>query len=254
LIPFYVMLRNALMTQPQITSFEWIWWPNPPVLQNLTDLLQDTTTPLLSGLRNSLVIAVLQTAGQMLIASLAGYGLARIPYRGSNVVFYLILATLMIPSAVTFIPTYIIVAYLGWVNTLQGVIVPGLFNVLATFLFRQFYLDFPRELEEAGRVDGLGYFGIYRYIVLPNSVGILVSLGAISFISSWNAFLWPLVIGQDSSVWTAQVVLSSFLTAQVINLPALFMGATLTILPPLVLFFFLQRYIAEGVKLSGIKG
>jgi multiple sugar transport system permease protein len=254
LIPFYVMFRNALMTQAQMTSFDWIWLPIPPVFQNLNDLLNDPSAPMLNGLKNSAIIAVLQTLGQMLIASLAGYGLARIPFRWSNLVFYFILVTLMIPSAVTFIPTYVIVARLGWVNTLQGVIVPGLFNVFATFLFRQFYLDFPKELEEAGRVDGLSYLGIYRYLVLPNSVGILVSLGAISFLASWNAFLWPLVIGQESSSWTAQVVLSTFLTAQVINLPALFMGAVLTILPPLILFFFLQRYIVEGVKLSGIKG
>lgn len=254
LIPFYIMVRNALMTQAQITSFEWTWLPNPPVFENLSDLLNDPSAPMLNGMKNSAIIAVLETIGQMIIASLAGYGLARIPFRWSNLVFYFILVTLMIPSAVTFIPKYIIVANLGWVNTLQGVIVPGLFNVFAAFLFRQFYLDFPRDLEEAGRVDGLGYVGIYRYLVLPNSVGILVSLGALSFITAWNDFLWPLVIGQDSSSWTAQVVLSTFLTAQVINLPAIFMGAVLTILPPLILFFIFQRYIVEGVKLSGIKG
>ncbi len=254
LIPFYVVVRNALMTQRQITAFDWIPFAIPPHFENLDALLNDPNAPMLSGLKNSAIIGVLQTFGQIAIAAMAGYGLARIPFRWSNLVFYFTLITLMIPGAVTFVPTYVLVAWLGWVNTLQGIIVPGLFNVFAAFLFRQFFLDFPSDLEDAGRVDGLGYWGIFWRLVLPNSTGILISLTAINFIANWNSFLWPLVIGQESSSWTAQVVLSTFLTAQVINLPALFMGATITILPPLILFLFLQRYIVQGVRLSGIKG
>jgi multiple sugar transport system permease protein len=139
------------------------------------------------------------------------------------------------------------------VNTLQGLIVPSLFSTLAAFLFRQFYLNFPHELEEAARLDGLGYWGIYRRILMPNSLGIMMSLGIITFIGSWNSFLWPLIIGQSSDWWTVQVVLSTFLTAQTINLPALFMGAAITVLPLLVLFIVAQRYIVEGVATSGLK-
>ncbi len=254
LIPFYIIFRNALLTQREITSFDWVWLPLPPQFGNFMALFNDPSAPMLTGLRNSAVISVIQTLGQMLIASMAGYGLARIPYRWSNQVFFLMLVTLMIPGAVTFVPLFVIVAGLGWVNSFQGLIVPGLFNTFAVFLFRQFYLDFPRDLEDAGWVDGLGYWGIYRYILLPNSIGILVALGAIAFIGSWNAFLWPLVIGQTPSWWTVQIVLSTFLTAQTINLPALFMGAAVAILPLIVLFLFLQRYIVEGVRISGIKG
>jgi multiple sugar transport system permease protein len=108
-------------------------------------------------------------------------------------------------------------------------------------------------LEEAARLDGLGYWGIYRRILLPNSLGIIVSLGIITFIGSWNSFLWPLIIGQSSDWWTVQVVLSTFLTAQTINLPALFMGAAITVLPLLALFVIAQRYIVEGVATSGLK-
>ncbi len=254
LIPFYIIFRNALMVQRQITSFDWVWLPYPPQFSNFVDLFNDPSAPMLTGLRNSAVIAVVQTAGQMLIASMAGYGLARIPYRFSTPVFFMMLLTLMIPSAVTFVPTFVIVAAFGWINSFQGLIIPGLFNTFAAFLFRQFYLDFPRDIEDAGWVDGLGYWGIYRYLLLPNSVGILVSLGAIAFINSWNAFLWPLVIGQTPSWWTVQVVLSTFLTAQTINLPALFMGAALAILPLLILFLFMQQFIVEGIRVSGIKG
>ena len=169
---------------------------------------------MLTGLANSAFIAVVTLVLQMLFSSMAGYALARIPARGRNAVFFLILSTLMIPSAVTFVPTFAVVAYLGGVNTRWGIIAPGLFSAFSIFLFRQFYLRFPTEIEEAGRLDGLGYFGVYWHLLLPNSTSILMALGVLTFIGSWNAFLWPLVIGQDPSSWTVQVVLSTFLTAQ----------------------------------------
>lgn len=254
LIPFYVIVRNGLMTQPEITAPDWIWLPTSLHFENLDKLFNDPLASMAVGLRNSLLIAVTQVFGQMLFASMAGYGLARIPYRWRNVVFYIFLVTLMIPGAVTFVPKYVIVSYLGMVNTLQGIIVPDLFNVFAAFLFRQFYLNFPRELEEAGRVDGLNYWGIYWRLLIPNSRAILISLGVLTFINSWNSFLWPLVIGHDSSTWTVQIVLSTFLTAQTINLPALFMGAAVGILPLLIVFLVMQRYIVQGVARSGITG
>jgi Binding-protein-dependent transport system inner membrane component len=120
--------------------------------------------------------------------------------------------------------------------------------------FRQFCLDFPVEIEEAGRVDGLGYGGIYWRLLLPNSKGIMVALGVLSFNYSWNAFLWPLVIGRSPSYWTIQIVVSKFLTAQVINLPMIFMGAVVAALPLVVVFLVMQRSIVKGVRLSGIKG
>lgn len=254
LIPFYIILRNGLMTQPQITAPDWVWLPTTLHFENLDKLFNDPLASMATGLRNSLLIAVTQVIGQMLFASMAGYGLARIPYRYSNIVFYVFLVTLMIPGAVTFVPKYVVVSYLGLVNTLQGIILPDLFNVFAVFLFRQFYLNFPRELEEAGRVDGLNYWGIYWRLLMPNSQVILVSLGVLTFINSWNSFLWPLIIGHDSSTWTVQVVLSTFLTAQTINLPALFMGAAVGIFPLVVIFIVLQRYIVQGVARSGITG
>ncbi len=254
LLPFYLIVRNGLAAESEITSPNWTFFPSTLHFENIQELFNDTEVPFLDGMVNSTIIAVLQTAGQILLSALAGYGLARIAYRWSNQVFYAILVTLMIPSAVIFVPTYVIVSYLGWVSTLQGLVVPGVFSGFTTFLFRQFFLGFPRELEEAGRVDGLGYWGVFWRIVVPNSFGIIAALSVITFIASWNAFLWPLVIGQDSSAWTVQVVLSNFLNAQVLNLHELFIGATIAILPLVIIFLFLQRYIVEGYKQSGLKG
>jgi multiple sugar transport system permease protein len=254
LIPFYLIVRNGLASESEITSPNWTFFPSTLHFENIQELFNDTEVPFLDGMINSTIIAVLQTIGQILISALAGYGLARIPYRWANQLFFAILVTLMIPSAVIFVPTYVIVSYLGWVSTLQGLVVPGIFSGFTTFLFRQFFLGFPRELEEAGRVDGLGYWGVFWRVVVPNSYGIIAALSVITFIASWNAFLWPLVVGQDASAWTVQVVLSNFLNAQVLNLHELFIGAAIAILPLVIVFFFLQRYIVEGYKQSGLKG
>ncbi len=254
LLPFYLMLRNGLSTDADITSPTWTIFPKTLHFENIQELFSDPDVPFLDGLINSAIIATLQTIGQILISLLAGYGLARIPYRWSKQVFFAVLLTLMIPSVVIYEPTYVIVSDLGWVSTLQGLVVPGLFAGFTTFLFRQFFLSFPHELEEAGRIDGLGYVGSFLRIVVPNSYGIIAALSVITFITSWNAFLWPFVIGQNDSAWTIQVVLSNFLNAQVLNLHELFIGAVVAVLPLVVIFLLLQRFIVEGYKQSGLKG
>lgn len=253
LIPFYLIARNALMTDSQITARHWAWLPGTPHWDSFQTLFTDPATHMLTGLINSAIIAVVTLVLQMLFSSMAGYALARIPAKGRNLVFSLILATLMIPSAVTFVPTFAVTAYLGGVNTRWGIIAPGLFSAFSIFLFRQFYLRFPTEIEEAGRLDGLGYFGVYRHLLLPNSTSILMALGVLTFIGSWNSFLWPLVIGQDPSAWTVQVVLSTFLTAQTQNLSQLFAAAAVGVAPLVLVFLLMQRYIVEGAKFSGGK-
>jgi multiple sugar transport system permease protein len=160
----------------------------------------------------------------------------------------------MIPASVTFVPSFVLVSSLGWVSSLRGLIIPGLFTGFTAFLFRQYFLGFPKELEEAARVDGLGYWGAYWRIVVPNSLNFFAAMSVITFISGWNAFLWPLVIGQDQQAWTVQVTLSTFVTAQTINIHELFMAAALSILPLVIVFVFLQRWLVQGVAQTGIKG
>ncbi|GAA1986641.1 carbohydrate ABC transporter permease [Catenulispora subtropica] len=254
LTPFYVMLRNSLMDTRGITSPDWQWWPSSMHFDNFTSLFSDPSLHMADGLRNSLTVALISAPVSTLLASAAGYAFARIPVPGRGLLLALVVATLMIPGSATFVPTFVVVGSLGGVNTLWGIIVPGLFNPFAVLLFRNFYLRFPKELEEAGRLDGLGWFGLYRRVALPSSASMLASLGALAFIDSWNSFLWPLVIGQDPGSWTAQITLSSFLTAQTINLPGLFAGAVVTIAPLVVMFLVAQRYIVEGIATSGLKG
>ncbi|AJC58499.1 carbohydrate ABC transporter permease [Streptomyces sp. 769] len=252
LVPFYLLVRNGLASEADITAPTWAFFPRELHWSNLTEVFSDPDLPLARALLNSTLIAVSTTVGTVVLASMAGYGLARIPYRHASVVFYAILGTLMVPAAVTFVPSFVLVSTLGWISTLRGLVIPTLFSAFACFVFRQYFLGFPKELEDAARVDGLGYWRTYWRIVVPNARPVFAAVGTIVFIGAWNSFLWPLVIGQDQSAWTVQVALSTFTTAQNLNLHELFVAAGVSIVPLVVVFLLLQRYIVAGVERSGI--
>ncbi|MFG2118126.1 carbohydrate ABC transporter permease [Streptomyces sp. NPDC048710] len=252
LVPFYLLVRNGLSSEQDITSPEWTFLPGELRWRNVRELFADPSVPFARSLLNSALIATATTLGTLLVASLAGYGLARIPYRHANKVFHGVLGTLLVPAAVTFVPSFVLVSSLGWISTLRGLIVPTLFSAFACFVFRQYFLGFPRELEDAAQVDGLGYWRTYWLVVVPNARPVFAAVGTIVFLGAWNSFLWPLVIGQDQSAWTVQVALSSFTTSQVIRLHELFVAAAVSILPLLAVFLCFQRWIVAGVERSGI--
>ncbi|MDC0773716.1 carbohydrate ABC transporter permease [Streptomyces sp. HD] len=254
LVPFYILVRNALSTDAEITGETWQFFPTDMQWGNISELFSDETVPFAQSLWNSAVVATLHTIGVLLVCSLAGYGLARIPYKHANKVFYAVLGTLMVPTAVTFVPSFVLVSSLGWVDTYRGLIIPGLFSGFTCFLFRQYFLGFPKELEEAARMDGLGYWGAYWRVVVPNSLNFFAAMATITFINGWNAFLWPLVIGQDPSSWTVQVALSSYMTNQTVVFHLIFMATAVSILPLVFVFLFLQRWLVQGIAQTGIKG
>jgi len=253
-VPFYLLLRNGLSTEADITSPDWTLFPSSLQWGNIAELFDSRSVPMGRSLSNSALIAVSQTVLVLVVSGMAGYGLARIPYRFAGPVFVAIIATLMIPAAVTFVPSFIIISEIGWLNTYQGLIVPGMFQAFAAFLFRQYFLGFPVELEEAARIDGLSTWGTYWRIVVPNSKGIFAAVASITFIASWNAFLWPLVVGRDRDKWTVQVALSSFLNSQSPKMSQLFIASAIAIAPLVLAFVLLQRWIVEGVERTGITG
>ncbi|MGI8457996.1 MAG: carbohydrate ABC transporter permease [Propionibacteriaceae bacterium] len=252
LLPFYVVVRNAFSTQAGIAAAQWQWLPDDVGLDNLRTLFANGSVPIARSLANSAIIAVVQTLATVVISAMAGYGLARIENRLARLVLGMTLLTLMVPAAVTFIPSFVMVSSLGWISSFRGLIIPVLFSAFATYLFRQFFLGFPRELEEAAAIDGAGYWRTFWQVVMPNTLGVCAAVGTITFIGAWNAFLWPLLIGQDENHRTIQVTLSQYLTSQRVNLPELFTGAMVAILPVLLVFVFLQRYLVQGVERSGI--
>ena len=238
LIPFYVIIRNAFSSNSNITSTRWNWLPDQLSLANLDSLLASDTTGVGRGLLNSAVVAALQTTGTVVVSLMAGYALARF--------------TLMVPAATTFVPMFIITAQFGWIDSFQGLVIPGMFSAFATYLFRQAFLDFPIELEDAALVDGCNPFTAFWRIVVPNSMGTIAAVGTIVLIGSWNAFLWPSLVGRDATR-TVQVALSQFMTSQGVRYPELFMGSLITILPMLVVFLFLQRFLIQGLTTSGLR-
>ncbi len=258
LVPFYIIVRNAFSTSSWIASPAWHLLPNQFGLTNLNKLLSNTNVGLLQAMGVTTIVSVTQTTLTVLIAAMAGYAMARlVPLRGAmrragSVVLSLTLVTLMVPAAVTFVPSFVMVAGLGWVSSFRGLIIPVLFSAFAVFLYRQFFEGFPSELEEAARLDGAGYWRTFWSVVMPNSLGITAAIGTITFIGAWNAFLWPMLIGQDRAYRSVQVALSTFMTSQGVDVPQLFTGAMVAIIPVIVVFIVLQRWLVEGVERSGI--
>lgn len=253
LLPFYAMIKTALSTNDEIYSRDFVLWPSDPQWQRIPELLADPRY--LDALLNSSIMAIVSTTLTILIASLAGYALVRIPHRAAKPMFVLVIVVLLVPATTAFVPNFIIVASLGWIGTLQGLIVPGLFSAFNVFLFRQFYVNFPREIEEAAYIDGAGFFRTFFRIVFPNTLPFASALTVLGLIASWNAFLWPLVVaGDGQNATTVQIYLSSFLTAQTFDYGGLFMAATVSLIPVLLVFFVLQRYLVAGIAATGLKG
>lgn len=252
LLPFYVIVRNAFSTNTNITSPRWSWWPDQLSLANLDSLLANDSIGVGRGLVNSAIMATLQTVGTVVVSLMAGYGLARFNHRLSKIVLGLTIFTLMVPAATVFVPMFIITSRFGWIDSFRGLVIPGMFSAFATYLFRQAFLDFPTELEDAAFVDGCNPFTAFWRIVVPSSTGTIAAVGTIVLIGSWNAFLWPSLVGRDATR-TVQVALSQFMTSQGVRYPELFMGSLIAILPMLVVFLFLQRYLVQGLTTSGLR-
>lgn len=252
LLPFYVIFRNAFSTSQNITSAEWNWLPDQLDLTNLDLLLANDSIGIVAAMWNSAVMAILQTTGTVTVSLLAGYALARYTHRAAKALLALTVLTLMVPATTTFVPMFIITAQFGWIDSFRGLVIPGMFSAFATFLFRQYFLDFPSELEDAARVDGCNPWSCFWRIVVPNSKGIVAAVGTITLIGSWNAFLWPSLVARDATR-TVQVALSQFMTSQGVRYPELFMGSLVAVLPMLGVFLFLQRYLVQGWTTSGLR-
>lgn len=253
LLPFVVIVRNAFSTQAHITAAQWHWLPDAVGTDVLAAVLTDPSVGLPRALLVSLIVTTLQTVLTVVISGMAGYGLARFRHRASSVILGMTIFTLMVPTTVTFVPSFVMVSSLGWISSFRGLVIPGLFSAFATYLFTQHFRGFPVELEEAAQIDGASIGRTFTAIVVPNSMGMVGAVGAITFIGSWNAFLWPLLIAQDAGMRTVQVVLSQFMTSQGIRYPELFTGALVAVVPSLVVFAFLQRWLVQGVEQSGIR-
>lgn len=252
IIPFVWMILGSLKTQREILMKPPTWWPADPTLANFSEWFGRLNFG--QFFTNSLVVAVVTVLGNLVFCSMVGYALAKMDFAGKKLLFGAVMVTLMVPSVSTFVPLFVLVSNLGLVNTYAALILPFLTQPLGVFLMRQFMMGIPDELIEAARIDGAGELRIFARVVMPLCGPPLATLGILTFLSSWNNFLWPLVAAQSQDMYTLPVALSLYSTGQnATNYGLLLAGAVLVITPILLLFVALQRYFIQGVATTGIK-
>ena len=255
LIPFFWMLSTALKKPQEIYMSPPVWVPIPPQFHNFRDAL--TLVPFATYARNSFIVVSLVMIGTLLSCSFAAYGFARLQAPGRDFIFMILLATMMLPGAVTLVPTYLLFNRLGWINSFLPLTVPAFFgNAFYIFLLRQFYITIPRELEEAARIDGASSYRIWWNIMLPLSQPVLATVAVFTFVGTYNDFFGPLIYLTDESKRTIAVALSYFQGSPRMGPQRhlLMAAVTASILPSLLLFVAAQRYFVRGIVMTGIKG
>ncbi|WP_336203910.1 carbohydrate ABC transporter permease [Nonomuraea sp. LPB2021202275-12-8] len=237
-------LPDSLRMPPKFTP-SWQW-------SNFVDIFR--SVPLARQFLNTVVVTAAVTAGQLLLCSLAAFAFARLRFPGRGAIFMVFLAMLMVPGELFIIPRYEIMAGLGWLNTLQALIAPGVFGAFGTFLLRQFFLTLPKELDEAARLDGANPWQIYWHIMLPLVRPGLLALGLLTVMWSWSSLLWPLVVNTDPEMMTLSAGLASLRGQFLTNYPILFAGSIVATLPVIALFVVMQRQLIAGIAFTGSKG
>jgi len=257
IMPFFWMVSTSLMTLGETINKKWI--PATPQFSNYTEAW--TEAKFAKYFFNSIVITAVTVLGQLVVSILAGYGFARIKFFGREVVFAILLASMMIPESVIMIPNFLlirgqIIPLPGgtWLNTLQALTVPFWGSVFSIFLLRQFFVTIPNELWDAARLDGAGHFRFLIQVVLPLSKAVIMTVLIFAFIGSWNAFLWPLLVTTKNTWRPLSVGLWTFVSEAGPETQLLMAGAVITIIPVLILYFLTQKQFTEGIATSGLKG
>jgi multiple sugar transport system permease protein len=253
LLPFLWMLSTSLKSKPMIYVYPPILVPIPPNWINYPTAV--TYINFFLYTRNTLIIAVAATIGQLVSCSLVAYSLARIPWKGRNYLFVLTVATLMLPYQVTLIPLFIVFKNLGWVGDFRPLIVPAFFgSALYIFLLRQFFMTIPMELSEAARIDGASELRIYAEIILPLAKPALATVAIFEFIARWRDYLGPLIYLSNQNLYTLSLGIYQYRSQYGAQWELLMAASVLITMPIILLFFFLQKTFVQGIALTGIKG
>ena len=253
--PLLWMLSTSLKPNPATTSVPLNWVPEQFSNEGYSTILNSNSqSPALIWFLNSMIAGLAHTALILVTASMAAYALARMEFRGRNILFGAIISTLFIPPIILLMPNYQIVDQFGWLNTLLAVIVPGAAGAFGVFFLRQFFLSLPKELEEAAMLDGANRYQIFFRIILPLSKAPLVTLAVLSFLTNWNDFLWPVYVLFTPGSLTLPPGLAILQGAYTTNYAVIMAGGVLASIPVLIVFILAQRYIIQGVARSGLKG
>jgi multiple sugar transport system permease protein len=257
LIPFVWMLTTSLKSQSEVMLLPIRWIPENWLWSNYSKALFGVV-PFVTFFKNTITIVAFDLLGDVFVCALVGYAFARLRAPGKNILFMLVLSTLMLPEQVLLVPTYVLYKAFGWLDTLYGLIVPNLLasGAFYIFLFRQFFQTIHRELDDAAKIDGCGLLGIFWSIMLPLSRPVLITVGILSFLAHWNSFLWPLILLKSEENYTVMIGLRYFQSynTESSNLPLLMAASIVALIPCLVIFFVAQRNLIQGVVVSGVKG
>ncbi len=230
-----------------------VWFPHPALWENFPKAIR--YIPFAKYTLNTLEICLLTVAGTVVSCSLVAYSLAKIRWRGRELVFLILLATMILPYQVTLIPTFTLFKWFGWIGTIKPLVVPAFFgSAFSVFLLRQFFMTIPNELSDAARIDGCSEFGIYRMVIVPLARPALATVGLFAFIGAWNDFLGPLMYLTDEDSFTLSLGLQRFVSQHGAEWSMLMAASTLMTLPIVLLFFLAQRTFIQGVTVTGIKG
>jgi multiple sugar transport system permease protein len=251
LIPLLWMFSASLMPAGEASGFPPPFFPSKPTLSHYGELFSRLS--LGRAAVNSFLVAIVGTAGVLLLNSMAGYAFAKLRFPGREKLFRALLAALVIPAPVAILPLFLMLRSVGLVNTYVGAAAPTLAGIIGIFLVRQFARSIPDDLLNAARLEGASEFRIYRSIVLPLLAPVLATLGIITFLATWNDFVWPLVVLTDESRYTLPVALANLVGEHSADIELMMAGAVLTVLPVLVLFLLLQRQYVQGITLGGVK-
>lgn len=252
LLPYVWMVSSSFKSNADIISASIRLIPAHPILDNYVTAL--TREPVLRAILNSVIMAGGETLAVVVTSIFTAYPFARLRFRGRDTVFMLVLGAMMIPSQVTMIPTFMLMKWLGWIDTYQGLIVPRAVTPLGIFLMRQFLLTLPRELEEAALIDGCGRLRILLQICLPHLGPAAATLAIFTFTTSWNEFFWPLIVVQSQEMQTIQMLIAALKQAEAADWGVIMAIITLSVFPTVLIYLVLQRYFVKGVAMSGIKG
>ncbi len=253
LLPFVWMVLGAFKTGAEIRQIPPTFFPRHFTLENFRTVLTDPDLPLLLFYRNSAIVALANVVQVLFTSSLFGYIFAKFEFRGKGLLFWFIMALMIVPSQLTMIPGYLILARLGLINNLLGLILPAAIDPFGIFLFRQFAHGIPGELIDAARVDGANEFQIYWRIVLPQMKPALATFGLLTFMFNWNAYLWPLIVLTEKRVRTLPIILTWYSTRMGNKFHLTMAAAVLVVFPVLLLLMFVQRWIVKGITLSGLR-
>ncbi|AGG71224.1 carbohydrate ABC transporter permease [Sinorhizobium meliloti] len=241
----------SIAFKPAAESFSSNLIPQAPTLDNFIYVL--TGVPFIRYMVNSFLVSATVTVVALFFHTMAGYALARLRFPGREVMFLSIFSTFLVSLPVIIVPLFVIVKAMGMLNSYAGLIIPAIFNAFGIFLLRQYYLSLPKEIEEAARIDGAGYWRIYWSVILPLSRPIMSALAILFFLANWNSFLWPLTITSDPDLWVVQLGIANFKSQYSASWNYMMAASTIVAIPTLILFVIFQRQIMDSLKTSGLK-